>query len=223
MSARVVALHGFLGRGADWDAVREASRAGLDWCCPDLFAPGTEDWLEECVRGGNAWLAGYSFGARLALRLLAGEPDRWHGALLLSVDPGNFFTDAGRDERRESDELWAVAFRAEPWDGLMERWNAQPVFGGSVPPQRREGDFDRRKLARTLAESSVAGQFTDPLRLGGKLAWLAGARDEKFRRLLDAMRNAGFPGVFSLVPGAGHRLLQDAPAQVAEALDRLIA
>jgi pimeloyl-ACP methyl ester carboxylesterase len=37
------------------------------------------------------------------------------------------------------------------------------------------------------------------------------------------MRDTGFPGVFSVVPDAGHRLLHDAPGAVAEALDRLTA
>ncbi len=223
MRARIVALHGFLGCGADWDAVRTASRAGLDWSCPDLFAPGASDWREACRCDDKAWLAAYSFGARLALRLLAEEPHRWHGALLLSVDPGNFRTDAERDERLVADAGWADAFRTEPWDALMQRWNAQPVFGGTVPPQRREEDFDRDKLARALVEFSVAAQFTDPLRLGGALSWLAGERDGKFRALLNLMRNAGFPGVFSVVPGAGHRLLRDAPEAVASGLDSLVA
>jgi hypothetical protein len=37
------------------------------------------------------------------------------------------------------------------------------------------------------------------------------------------MRDTGFPGTFSVVPDAGHRLLPDAPRAVAEALDRLTA
>ncbi len=219
----MLALHGFLGCGGDWDAVRAASRADLDWFCPDLFAPGPDSWRDGLAQGGKAWLAGYSFGARMALQLLTAEPHRWHGALLLSVNPGNFSTDAERVARRTADARWARAFRTDPWDELMKRWNKQDVFGGTTAICRKEADFDRAKLAGSLAEFSVGDQFTDPARLDGCLVWLAGGRDAKFSRLLDSMRNAGFPGSFFVVPDAGHRLLQDAPGQVAATLDRLTA
>lgn len=222
MRSRVVALHGFLGRGGDWDAVRAASHARLEWVCPDLFAGGS-DASAPPQFPGKAWLAGYSFGGRLALRWMERYPERWHGALLVSVNPGNFQSDAERADRREADAAWAQAFRADPWDALMARWNAQAVFAGSAAPARAEADFDREKLAAALGEFSVAGQFADPLRLGGALAWVAGEKDAKFRDLLGRMRDAGFPGVFSAVPGAGHRLLRDAPEAVAAALDFLVA
>lgn len=219
MKPRLVALHGFLGRGADWDAVRAASRRDFDWICPDMFAPGPEDWRAACAFSGKAWLVGYSFGGRMALRWLAEEPERWHGALLLSANPGNFQTDDERRARRETDAAWARAFREEPWAPLMRRWNDQPVLTGGAEPRRGAEDYDRRKLAAAFGEFSVADQFTDVTRLRGSLAWLAGERDPKFVRLLDSMRAAGFPGVFHAVAGAGHRLLHDAPEAVAEALD----
>ncbi len=221
--SRVLALHGFLGCGGDWDAVRAASHAKLEWMCPDLFAPGPVSWRDVPKPAAKAWLAGYSFGARLALRLLKEEPERWHGALLVSVNPGNFMSDAQREARRADDLQRAQAFRRDPWDRLMEEWNTQDVFRGSAAPARAEGDFDRAKLADALENFSVAGQFTDPSRLQGALVWLAGEEDAKFRGLLDSMRNTGFPGSFFAVPGAGHRLLLDAPDAVAAALDRLVA
>ena len=74
-----------------------------------------------------------------------------------------------------------------------------------------------------LVEDSVAGQFTDPLRLPTHLVWMAGARDAKFVRLQNLMRDAGFPGTFPVVGEAGHRLLLEAPEAVAGALDDLVA
>jgi pimeloyl-ACP methyl ester carboxylesterase len=106
---------------------------------------------------------------------------------------------------------------------LVSKWNAQDVFAGSAGQLREEKDFDRAKLAAALEDFSVADQFTDTMVLAGDFVWLAGDGDAKFRALLDEMRNAGFPGSFFPVPGAGHRLLQDAPAAVAAALDRLTA
>jgi len=223
MSATVVALHGFLGRGSDWDAVRAATTRDVRWICPDLFAPGAGDFAAIPDFDGRAWLAGYSFGARLALRWLTAQPQRWHGAVLLSVNPGNFQTDTQRDERREIDRAWACDFRRADWDVLVAKWNAQDAFAGSACPLRLEKDFDRVKLATALHDLSFADQFTDPMQLSGDFVWMAGEKDVKFFGLLDEMRNAGFPGSFFAVPDAGHRLLQDAPAEVARALDRLTA
>jgi len=217
----IVALHGFLGMGSDWDKVRAASKAGLPWVCPDLFSADAS--LSPPDIEGPCWLAGYSFGARVALRWMQDAPDRYLGALLLSVNPGNFQSDQERDERRASDENWASRFRAAPWNDLMRDWDAQDVFGGERGPLRLEADFDRGNLAKSLVEFSVADQFTDPLRLPSRITWLAGSRDAKFSALLDDTRNAGFPGSFLRVEGAGHRLLSQAPESVAAALDDLVA
>ncbi len=219
----LVALHGFLGRGSDWDAVRSASRAPLAWICPDLFASEAQDFAVPPALPDKAWLAGYSFGARLALRWLQAEPDRWHGALLLSANPGNFQTDAERSARTVSDRAWARRFGLEDWDTLVAAWHAQEVLAGGPSPRREEKNFDRGKLGRALVEYSAADQFTDPLRLDGSFFWLAGAEDAKFAKLLGSMRAAGFPGSFFEVPSAGHRLLSEAPDVIASALDRLVS
>ncbi|MFZ4482870.1 MAG: hypothetical protein ACOYOL_02685 [Chthoniobacterales bacterium] len=222
MSATIVALHGFLGCGADWAAVQAASSFRARWVCPDLFAPSTNGFARP-PEISQAWLVGYSFGARLALRWLTGQPERWQGALLLSVNPGNFMTDAQRAEREQADRRWAAAFRAEGWEAVLARWNTQQIFSGRGGPSRREADFDRARLAEALENHSVAGQFTDQAKLPGRLVWLAGAEDGKFVSLLGSMRSTGFPGTFSTVAGAGHRLLFDAPGAVAAALDQLTA
>jgi 2-succinyl-6-hydroxy-2,4-cyclohexadiene-1-carboxylate synthase len=221
MIGRLIALHGFLGCGRDWDAVRAKSECGLEWICPDLFAAGAS--FEPPFVNGPCWLAGYSFGARLAISWMQREPQRWSGALLLSANPGNFQSDQERAARRAADDLWAEAFRQDPWNDVLDRWNAQDVLAGGAAPLRTESDYDRAKLSAALRDLSVAGQFTDPLRLPSNLVWMAGERDGKFVALQASMRDAGFPGTFPLVEAAGHRLLVEAPDAVAAALDHLVA
>ena len=222
MKPRVVALHGFLGRGSDWDQVRANSKCGAEWICPNLFAPDAASFDPPDVEG-PCWLAGYSFGARLALRWMQDAPERYLGALLLSVNPGNFQTDDECAARRASDENRASRFRGDAWDDLTSSWDAQEIFGGRPASARSESDFNRGKLALALTTFSVADQFTDPLRLPSRITWLAGARDTKFCVLLDDMRHAGFPGSFLRIEEAGHRLLSEAPEAVAAALDDLVA
>lgn len=221
MKATIIALHGFLGKGSDWDGVRAASTSDVDWLCPDLFSAGAENFAPDPQ--GPCWLAGYSFGARQALRWMQDAPDRYLGALLLSVNPGNFQSEDDRAARRTSDENWSSRFREDAWSNLMSAWNAQEIFGGQPAPERTESDFDRAKLATALTKFSVADQFTDPLRLPPRIMWLAGSRDAKFCALLDDMRHAGFPGTFLRVENAGHRLLSEAAGAVAVALDELLA
>lgn len=223
MSAPLVALPGFLGRAADWDAVRHHSNTPVRWITPELFTADAASWNQPPALGEQAWLAGYSFGARLALRWLTEFPERWHGALLLSVNPGNFQTDEERARRREEDRRWAQAFREDPWDKVLPQWNAQEVFSGVIQPERRAQDYDKHRLGDALERFSVSDQFTDIARLTSPIHWLAGANDPKFCALLESMRQAGFPGTFEVVPDAGHRLLHDAPTAVAAALDRLTA
>lgn len=222
MKSAVIALHGFLGKGSDWQAVRAASRPDVEWIFPDLFSAGAASFAPPDVEG-PCWLAGYSFGARLALRWMQNEPDRYLGALLVSANPGNFQSDDERAARRVSDENWASRFRKDAWDDLTSAWNAQEIFVGQPAPGRSESDFDRAKLALALTKFSVADQFTDPLRLPSRITWLAGARDAKFCALLDNMCGVGFPGTFLRVEEAGHRLLSQAPEAVAAALDDLVA
>lgn len=222
MKATIIALHGFLGKGSDWDAVRAASKSALDWHCPDFFTDGASSFTAP-HHDRPCWLAGYSFGARLALRWMQQAPDRWRGALLLSVNPGNFQSDEERAARREADDRWAAAFEAEPWAEVIRRWNAQDVFAGSPAASRHEEDYDRDKLAAAFRGFSVSGQFTDPLRLPARLVWMAGGLDRKFTALQSEMRDTGFPGTFLVVEGAGHRLLLEAPEAVASALDDLVA
>jgi 2-succinyl-6-hydroxy-2,4-cyclohexadiene-1-carboxylate synthase len=168
-------------------------------------------------------LAGYSFGARLALRWLTEFPERWHGALLLSVNPGNFQTDEERARRREEDLRWARAWREEPWDDILRQWNAREIFDGAAQPERKEQDYDKHRLGEALERFSVSEQFTDTERLPARIQWLAGANDPKFCALLESMRQAGFPGTFEIIGDASHRLLHEAPTAVAAALDRLTA
>ena len=222
MKPTIIALHGFLGRGSDWDAVRAASKSALDWQYPDLFSSGPSA-LDAPVTDRPCWLAGYSFGARLALRWMQAAPDRYLGALLVSANPGNFQTDNERATRRAADKNWAGKFGRQPWSEVIDEWNAQQILAADAAPVRHENDFDREKLCSALEGFSVASQFTDPLHLPSRLIWLAGTRDGKFCALLDDMRRAGFPGAFLRVDDAGHRLLHAAPGAVAAALDDLVA
>src|SRR3954451_3505333 len=132
----IVALHGFLGRGSDWDFLRDD---GFDVATPPL----------DAIPPRGDVLLGYSLGGRLALHaLLAGAS--YTRAIFVSTGLG---LEYGREERRAADEHWAERFEHDDWASLMRDWNAQPVFGGHEAV-REERDYDRAALARQLREWS---------------------------------------------------------------------
>lgn len=191
----LICLHGFLGRGADWDFLRDA---GFDIRAPSLFAG---DSLDSIRPNSDDILLGYSMGARLALQLM--QTHRVAKAVLISAgiappEPG----------RQELDETWARRFESENWDSVINAWNAQSVFAGRANPlTRNESDYDRAKLAAALREPRhlhLAGISVPTL-------WVAGEDDVKYR---EAARRAAsqLPNAeLWICPGAAHRVPWEQP------------
>lgn len=199
----LICLHGFLGRGADWDFLREA---GFDVQAPSLFAA---DSLDDVRPAAGDILLGYSMGARLALQLM--QTHRVEKAVLISAgvappEPG----------RKELDETWANRFESgEPWESIIDAWNRQSVFAGRANPlTRNEADYDRKKLAHALRVPRAL-QLTG---ISVPTLWIAGEDDVKYR---DAARRAAeqLPNAeFWLCPGAAHRVPWEQPQRF---IDRL--
>jgi len=164
MTPRVVALHGFLGRPADWDVLREAMPA-VDLQAVDLWQwldeSGADGW-EEAGRALDGLLAtrlaneargrtaegrprpvvvlAYSFGARLVLASSAVARGRAGiaGACLVSCNPGLPESDVeGRVARRKSDEEWARLLLQAADGDIWRAWDAQPVL---APPGGTDSD-----------------------------------------------------------------------------------
>ena len=194
----LICLHGFLGRGADWDFLRDA---GFDIQAPSLFAG---DSIESVRPSADDVLVGYSMGARLALQLM--KTHRVSRAVLISTgvappEPG----------RKELDETWARRFEsAEPWESILDAWNRQSVFAGRANPlTRNEADYDRKSLAAALREPRQ-------VQLEGVSAptlWIAGEEDVKYReaarRASAQLKNAQL----WICPGAAHRVPWEQPAR----------
>ncbi len=197
-------LHGFLGRGADWDFVRDA---GFETRAPSLFSG---DLLADVRPAADDVLLGYSMGARLALHLM--QIHRVSKAILISA--GMALPEPGR---RELDEMWARRFESEAWNSVVEAWNAQAVFGGwKNPLVRIESDFDRRALAAALREWSPAVLRTRLRDIVAPTLWIAGEHDAKYveaaRRAAGQLPNAQL----WICPDAGHRVPWEQPQAFVE-------
>lgn len=181
---------GFLGLPSDWDFLPWPHRHFVD----DAGKADDAD-ADDAIMG-------YSMGGRRALA----EAHRFRRAVIVSAG-----LNAPDENRRERDETWARRFESEEWQSLMQDWNAQPVFGGHRI-ERREGDFDRRELARALREWSPA--VLPPPRLeeiATPILWIAGERDAKYVEIA-RQATARLPNAeLWICPDAGHRVPWEQP------------
>jgi 2-succinyl-6-hydroxy-2,4-cyclohexadiene-1-carboxylate synthase len=223
----ILALHGNLGTTADWELPG----------CPDIHPIDLWDHVDLDFNDFAAALAGplsaglekpvlaaYSLGGRLALHALAAFPDRWSGAVIVSAHPGLCCVE-DRLARRTSDAIWAERARTMEWGAFLDQWNSQPLFGEVSPDLRaRQATLEpRREAIATAFEIWSLGRQEDLRRRLGRFAgpvvWITGVSDLRFTRLGVEMASV-FPDFrHVVVPGAGHRVLEEGMEAVIRALE----
>ncbi|MGJ3242111.1 MAG: alpha/beta fold hydrolase [Opitutales bacterium] len=196
----LLALHGFLGSGADWLPVIRHLNAGTrpapSWWTVDLpghgnsrlGAPARQPFPEsvdrflhpliQAISDGEQplILIGYSLGGRLALHC-ALDPvfsQRLAGLVLISASPG--LSDPGeRTARIDRDAGWAHRFREEPLERVLPDWDAQPVLApGPAADTRLEQAFCERRATQDGRQLAWALEAFSPGRLPGLQARLPG-------------------------------------------------
>ncbi len=215
---RLYLLHGNLGSPRDWDACLEPWRSsGFSCSAVDLWQL-LRDGADSLEKAGDAVaslapanepcaLVGYSLGGRLALHAAAARPGAWKALVLLSAHPG--LTDPSERARRLADDrLWAAKCREMPPADFLAAWNARSALRGSG--RGPSPDYDAPLAAQAFDCWSLGRQrdFGPWLRARSlPLLWLTGRSDARFTALAAQCR----PDAARVVPGAGHRLLQEAP------------
>ena len=229
----VYCLHGFLGQPSDWNGLEESLRSrerNVQLVKVPLFddaALGGNDSPAEWAKrftlevasvpsesNVRRFLVGYSLGGRLALHALLEKSFRWAGAVVVSCHSG-LTDESDRTARRASDARWAARVLEEPWDSLMEAWNAQPVFGGtSLPFRREEISFSRDKIAAAFWSWSLGNQ-EDLLprlpKIDVPVLWLTGARDSAYTEIAKRAATRAHSIQSRIIADAGHRLPWEAP------------
>lgn len=233
----LVLLHGFAHTPASWREVLAALPADLDARAvpaPGHGAPLGADWdtsLAALAIPRDAIVVGYSFGARLALGLLA--RDAIAAAILIGVNPG--LTDpAARAERRAADAVWAERLRVGGTARFLAAWEQQPLFAtqARAPAEVRarrlaeRAALDPEALAAALERLGLGAMppLADALRARADRAHLvAGADDERFVALARDLRaRAPALGLDELV-SSGHDPTLEAPVALANVIARTAA
>lgn len=240
----LVLLHGFLGRGADWDAVRQSLPAEWDIRAPDLPGHGaaldataTMDAAADSLRldpevgrvDQPVDVVGYSMGGRLALHIAAIRPELVRRVVVVSGSPG-LRTWAERVARRALDAQRAAAIRAD-FPAFVDAWYRMPLWHSLPDALRQSLTADRTLhndpdgLAASLGGMGTGAQPSHWGALAGISAqvWaVAGALDPKFVGLAHQMAEAD--GVEAVtVPDAGHFLPAEAPDALAALLTDLLS
>lgn len=225
-SPRVLALHGFTGRGSDFAILQPWVPATLE--APDLVGHGPVSWPREdalwTLKGEARRIAalanmhqavlGYSMGGRLALQLAVDHPGCVSALILIGATPG-IRTAAERASRVEADAQRAAYISEVGVVPFLDTWAQHPVIRSqqSIPTPVRE------TLRRARAESSAAGLARSLTGMGtGAMAdlWghlpalsmpvllITGALDEKFSAIATEMASILPRARHIQVPGAGH-------------------
>jgi len=164
-------------------------------------------------------LLGYSLGGRLAMHALAACPREWDAAVLVSAHPGGG-SPGERDAVRRRDARWATRCRGEPMADVLRAWDELPVFGGRTNRAPRAADrLDPGRQARMFEAFTRADQADlRPTLAAAALPptlYVTGADDPRYGALgveLDAL----LPSLAHVVvPGAGHRVPWERPAEFA--------
>ncbi len=233
----IVFIHGFMGRGLDWQEI--ATRLTRDHGCLlvdlpghgqsgdlpgealsyPLLAAGLVGSLER-LRIDRSILVGYSLGGRLALYTALTHPDRFRALVLESASPG--ITDpAAREQRAANDDDWAENLIAAGMGPFLASWYRLPLFASLAEDPHllqaliaeRETN-DPLRMARVLRELSPGRQPALWDRLGDlhiPVLLIAGERDEKYSRLLAAVSTSIPDARLEIIASAGHHVHLEQP------------
>ncbi|MGB0992373.1 MAG: alpha/beta fold hydrolase [Akkermansiaceae bacterium] len=231
------ALHGAVGMAADWRDPAKSFPANLGeirrvdlWryldCCPMSLEETGRALATEISRvDSEPVLLGYSMGGRIALHALLAMPEVWRAAVFVSTHPG-LTDDQEKEARRKSDAEWsALALKAE-WREFLHQWNEQGVLASNAQlPDRMKLKSSRASIARSFIDWSLGTQEN----LTSELAqhsvpqlWLTGGYDQKFTQLAAGSTLSIPSAKHTVIPGCGHRLPWEKPAEMARQITRFL-
>jgi 2-succinyl-6-hydroxy-2,4-cyclohexadiene-1-carboxylate synthase len=248
LSSAVLFLHGFMGSSADWREVMAALGDRTFRIAVDLpghgasleLAPDTYK-VEGAARAVIGILdgldvvrpvmVGYSMGGRLALYLALRYPERCAGLFLESASPG-LENSSKRAARRAADESKAKRLESGDLEAFLRDWYRQPLFASlaqdeillvqTTEARRRNDPGELARSLRGMGTGSQPSLWGELESLSMPALAVAGGLDEKYARISSRMRSINPRIRSTVVPGAGHTVHAEAPAEYVALLGRFV-
>lgn len=222
---KLYALHGFLGKPHDWDRSLPHVPKNILLSPVDIYniaipCEKTNLWqwattfnaqIQENTASKNV-LMGYSLGGRLALHCVIASASLWKAAVFVSTNIGLSNVE-DKKQRLAIDQRWAERFLTEPWSCLLDDWNKQTLFGGnSMPMKKKEEDFSRLLLAKTLTHWSLASQDNLAIELAGldlPILWIVGENDAAYKAMAEHLHFKHSKSKIWIAKNTSHRVPWD--------------
>ena len=244
----VLCLHGFMGSATDWQDV--ATAIGDRALCIALDLPGHGGSLdltpEAYTMEGTARavvrtldelearrpvIVGYSMGGRLALYLALRYPERCTGLFLESASPG--LESAGeREARRVADEEKAKRLESGDFENFLRDWYRQPLFAPlareemllwrTIEARRRNDPSELARSLRGMGTGSQPSLWEALESLAVPALAVTGELDGKYAGISSRMASICAKVESVVVPGVGHNVHDEAPAQYVALLGRFL-
>jgi 2-succinyl-6-hydroxy-2,4-cyclohexadiene-1-carboxylate synthase len=236
----LVCLHGFLGTGSDWIPFTQALlrlRPDIQILLPDLPGHGKSVSIPplnfsaqlcntlDAVGISRAALAGYSLGGRLALATAIELPQRFPAFLGISTTAGMESPDE-KNTRREADAKLAQRLREDSFESFLRDWWKLPVFDSPKKPPLAEFLASRlsqnpaalAEVLETWSPGVLPDLWNELPAYPGSALLLAGECDSKYSLAAQRMSQAFRVAQTQILPGCGHRLLEEAPLDLARSV-----
>jgi 2-succinyl-6-hydroxy-2,4-cyclohexadiene-1-carboxylate synthase len=247
-SLAVLFFHGFMGSSADWQDVAAAIGDRAFCIAPDLPGHGASLGLPPdtyTIEGAtravintldglevkHPSVAGYSMGGRLALYMALRYPERCAGLFLESASPG-LESKEERASRRAADEEKAKRLESGDFDGFLRDWYRQPLFAPlardegllrqTIEARRRNDPVELARSLRAMGTGSQPSLWRDLEGLAAPALAVAGGLDEKYATISSRMRSISPRIEPVVIPGVGHNVRAEAPAEYATLLRRFL-
>ena len=234
----LVLLHGFTNTGASWQPVIAGLGESYTSIAPDIRGHGAASALGPVTLDAvitdiaataprQFTLGGYSMGGRIALHVALALGDRVRALVLISASPG-IADESQRAARRESDEALAREIERLPIHAFARRWSRNPVLAGLPASLAAAAHEDRLRntpsgLARALrglGTGTLPSLWGHLVELSMPVTVVAGARDERFTAMGEAMARAIPGAALEVLDGVGHAVHLEAPDRLAELIRR---
>jgi len=239
-------LHGFMGRGDDWQPIAHSFCDDYYCLLPDLPGHGDSplpsttlgfatlatmlvDWWDK-LGLGRVTVVGYSMGGRLAVYSAVHYPKRIKQLILESCHPG---LTEGRSQRVEWDRSQARLLQQHDMMTFVEHWYGLSLFQSLSNQPRLLDRLKKQRQQNNPAWLAEVIQALSPGRqpaLWSQLPYLSmpvhlitGALDTKYVNIMTNMHNAIPQATLDIIPQAGHNVHFEQPQPYLACLEQYLA